>query len=60
MQKQKSGEKRGRSGNTYDVNEVWWMRGGRRGGGVRIQIHSVYVNIHNATQYIRSRYVSHR
>ena len=25
-------EKRGRPGNTYHVNDVWWTRGGRRGG----------------------------
>ena len=25
-------EKRGRPGNTYHMNDVWWMRGGRRGG----------------------------
>ena len=29
--KQKSGEKQGRPGNTYHVNEVGWMQGGRRG-----------------------------
>ena len=28
-------EKRGRPGNTYHVNDVWWTRGGRRGGGGR-------------------------
>ena len=26
-------EKRGRPGNTCHVNDVWWTRGGRRGGG---------------------------
>ena len=30
--------KRGRPGNTYHVNDVWWTRGGRRGGGVHVQI----------------------
>ena len=31
-------EKRGRPGNTYHVNDVRWTRGGRRGGGVRLQV----------------------
>ena len=31
-------EKRGRPGNTYHVNDVWWTRGGRMGGGVHVQI----------------------
>ena len=26
-------EIRGRPGNTYHVNDAWWMRGERRGGG---------------------------
>ena len=29
----KSSEKRGRPGNTYHMNDVWWLRGGRGGGG---------------------------
>ena len=36
--KWKSGEKQGRPGNTYHVNNVKWMRGGRGGGGVHNQI----------------------
>ena len=36
--KQKSGEKWERPGNTYHVNDVWWMRCGHRGGGVCAQI----------------------
>ena len=32
-QKQKSAKKQGRLGNTYHVNEVWWMGDGRLGGG---------------------------
>ena len=31
-------EKRGRPGNTYHVNDVRWTRGGRRGGGARLQV----------------------
>ena len=31
--KWKSGKKRGRPGNTYQVNDVWWTWSGRRGGG---------------------------
>jgi len=31
-------EKRGRSGNTYHVNDVRWTRGGRRGGGARLAL----------------------
>ena len=31
-------ERRGRPGNTYHVNDDWWTWGGRRGGGVHIQI----------------------
>ena len=31
-------EKWGRPGNTYHVNDVWWMRSGHRGGGVHVQI----------------------
>ena len=31
-------KKRGRPGNTYHVNDIWWTRGGRRGGGVHVQI----------------------
>jgi len=31
-------EKRERPGNTYHVNDVWWTRGGCRGGGVHVQI----------------------
>ena len=34
----KSAKKWGRPGNTYHVDDVWWMRGGRRGGGVHVQI----------------------
>ena len=29
---------RGRPGNTCHVNDVWWTRGGRRGGGAQLQI----------------------
>ena len=31
--KWKNSKKWGRPGNTYHVNDVWWMRGGRRGEG---------------------------
>ena len=31
-------EKRGRPGNTCHVNDVWWTRGGRRGGGAQLRI----------------------
>ena len=36
-------EKQRRPGNTYYVNDVWWTQGGRRGGGVRTQIHEITV-----------------
>ena len=36
--RRKSAKKRGRPGNTCHVNDVWWMRGGRRGGGAQLQI----------------------
>ena len=36
-QKQKSGEKHGRPGNTYHVNDIWWTRG-EHGGKGHIQI----------------------
>ena len=32
MRKQKSSEKQGRPGNTYQVNDVWWTWGGPGGG----------------------------
>ena len=34
----KSGKKQGRSGNTYHMNGIRWTRGGRRRGGIHIQI----------------------
>ena len=34
-QKRKSCEEWGMPGNTYHVNDVWWMRGGRQTWGVR-------------------------
>ena len=30
--KWKSGEKQGRPGNTYHMNDIWWTQGGCRGG----------------------------
>ena len=35
-------EKQGRPGNTYHVNDVRWMRGGCREGGVTSLIHQMH------------------
>ena len=34
----KGQKKTGRPGNTYQVNDVWWTRGGRRGDGAQLQV----------------------